>query len=59
MTEDNNKICKCGHKFTDHRKNLKECFVIKKIKGSYYQCICNDFEESTVPTGGKGNEINK
>lgn len=36
-------ICKCGHKFNEHRADLKECYVHKNIKGSTYQCTCREF----------------
>lgn len=38
-------ICKCGHKEADHNSWGTECYVMKDIKGSHYQCTCIRFEE--------------
>jgi len=45
--------CKCGHEIHQHRTDLKECYVHKKIKGSIYQCTCRDFEEGVEVAKGE------
>jgi len=42
------RICKCGHKEKEHNSWGTECYVVKHIKGSHYQCICREFKLGEV-----------
>lgn len=45
--------CQCGHKLNQHRADLKECYVHKKIKESMYQCTCKNFIDAHEGEKGK------